>query len=351
VIYRHDPLWVPPLLPERARAIDPNRGVFFNRGEADFFIAWRGGRPVGTICAALDSAANQNRDCADCVFGFFEYIDDYDVFNALLDRAIEWAKGRELEALYGPFNLDYEDGYGVLVEGRDRPPAIMCGHTPMYYKDFMERRGFQPGRPQNIAFALDVMPSKFDHLSRLADKLRDRGKIHIRQADFENWDLEIDRLYRLMNICLAHLEDHIDWRRDTLATMLTPFKDIADPELVLFAEVAGETVGFLPGIPNLNEIFIHVNGLRYPWDYLKLYLKMRRQPQCLAIKSVLVLPKFWNRGVAVLLFDEMAKRARVKGYKWADLSITSVDNPNTMILAEKFGATVYKRWQVYRLII
>ena len=31
-IYRQDPLWVPPLLPERARTIDPTRGAFFRRG-------------------------------------------------------------------------------------------------------------------------------------------------------------------------------------------------------------------------------------------------------------------------------------------------------------------------------
>ena len=53
-IYRRDPLWVPPLLPERAARTDPKKGVFFKRGIAEFFIAWRGREPVGTICAAED---------------------------------------------------------------------------------------------------------------------------------------------------------------------------------------------------------------------------------------------------------------------------------------------------------
>ena len=66
-------------------------------------------------------------------------------------------------------------------------------------------------------------------------------------------------------------------------------------------------------------------------------------------KSVLVLPEYWNTGVVVLLLDEMAKRAAPKGYKWADLSITSEDNPQTPILATRLGATLYKRWRVYRL--
>ena len=37
-IYRNDPLWVPPLLPERRAQLDPQRGPFFKRGDAEF---WR----------------------------------------------------------------------------------------------------------------------------------------------------------------------------------------------------------------------------------------------------------------------------------------------------------------------
>jgi hypothetical protein len=123
-VYRDDPLWVPPLLPDRAKAIDPERGAFFKRGEADFFIAWRGDRPVGTICAAEDYHTNDFTGQKDCVFGFFEYLPDYEVFEALLRAAQGWGQARGLNALFGPFNLDYEDSYGVLIEGRDRPPAL-----------------------------------------------------------------------------------------------------------------------------------------------------------------------------------------------------------------------------------
>jgi len=74
-IYRSDPLWVSPLLPERARTIDPARGVFFKRGEADLFIAWRDGKPVGTICAAEDKPTNESRGKRECLFGFLECVE------------------------------------------------------------------------------------------------------------------------------------------------------------------------------------------------------------------------------------------------------------------------------------
>ena len=352
-IYRGDPLWVPPLLPERAKTIDPQRGVFFKRGEAEFSVAWRDGKPVGTICAGEDKKTNEQRNMHDCLFGFFECIEDYDVVVSMLNHVMDWAKRRGLNTLYGPFNLDYEDSYGVLIEGRDRPPVLLCGHTPPYYQDFLERFGFQPARGDNLAYAIPADPElpALQRLSRLADKLRKRGQVTIRGADLARWDDEVEQIHHLLNTALAHLPDFIPWQREALQASLEPFRDIADAELILFAEVEGKVVGWFPGIPNLNEALQHANGLRYPWDYLKLWWYMRRQPECLAIKSVLVLPEYWDTGVSVLLFDEMVKRALAKGFKWADLSLTSDDNPRTPILAERMGARIYKRYRVYRLWI
>ena len=181
---------------------------------------------------------------------------------------------------------------------------------PCDHATTLERYGFEPARADNLAFAidLDLDTPTARRLFRLAERVRKRGRITVRGADLDRWDDEIDRVHRLLNVALAHLPDHIAWRRDVLEAMLRPFRDIVDPELVLFAEVDGEAVGWFPGIPNLNEAFIHANGLRYPWDYARLWYHMRSQPECLAIKSVLVPPEYWGRGVAVVLFAEMGKR-------------------------------------------
>jgi GNAT superfamily N-acetyltransferase len=341
-------------LPERAKTIDPDQGSFFRRGgEADFFVARRDGKPVGTVCAAEDPPTNENRGARECVFGFLDYIEDYEVFEALIQRVIDWARPRGLNAIWGPFNLDYEDAYGVLVEGRDRPPALLCGHTPVYYQTFMERYGFPAARADNIAMVIDIQEETppLQRLSRLAERIRERGRFTLRQPDLDHWDDEIDRIHRLLNASLAHLDDAIGWHRDAVEALVTPFRDIADMELILFADEGDKTVGWLPGVANLNEVFQHVNGLRYPWNYVQLLWGMRRQTESLTIKSVLVLPEYWRTGVAALLFDEMAKRARAKGYTWIDLSITSADNPQTPLIGEHMGAKIYKRWRVYRLFI
>ena len=350
-VYRGDRLWVPPLLGERLKFIDPATGVFFKRGIAEFFMAFKHSQLAGTICCADDRETNQARGMKDCMIGFFECLQDEEVAVELFEHACGWARSHGLDNLYGPFNLDYEDGYGVLLEGRDRPPVILCGHTPPYYQGFFESYGFLPARGDNLAYEItqSMATSELQRLSKLSERLRRHNWITIRSGDLAHWEDEVERVYVLLNKALAHLPDFIPWPRQGLEAALEQFRQIVDPDLVLFADVDGETVGWFPGIPNINEALIHANGLRYPWNYLGLLPYLRKQPKCLAIKSVLVLPEYWDTGVAVLLFDEMARRAIPKGYTWFDMSLTSDDNPYTPILATRAGARLYKRYRVYRL--
>jgi GNAT superfamily N-acetyltransferase len=350
-VYKHDPLWVPPLVPERMKMLNPKTSQFLSHSRADFFIAYKNGRPAGTIMAANDVSSNRLRKIKECMIGFFECIDDQAVANALFNAAMVWGRDHNLERLVGPFHMDYDSAYGLLIQGRDRPPVVNCGHTPVYYQKLFESYGFTPLRPDNLAFALDLREEtdQIRLLHRLANKAREKGTIILREGRLEEWDKEADRIHNLLNHSLAHLPGFVGWDREALNDSLEPFRKYADPYLILFTDVDGESVGFFPGIPNLNEVLSKINGLRYPWDYLR-YLHYRKlQPKCLAIKSVLVLPEHWGSGASLILFDEMWKRARERGYEWIDLSLTSDDNPKTPMLATRMGAVEYKRYRVYQL--
>jgi GNAT superfamily N-acetyltransferase len=160
-------------------------------------------------------------------------------------------------------------------------------------------------------------------------------------------DAEIDRIVNLQNRGLAHFPNFTPYTRAAIEAMVLPMLDVVDPELVLFAEVDGKPAGWFPAVPNLNEILIHLNGLRYPWDYLRLIKYSHYKARGIAIKSVAVAPEYWDTGVGVLLFDEMARRAVAKGYTWADLSLTGESNMDTWPLAHRMGAKIYKRYRFY----
>lgn len=217
-----------------------------------------------------------------------------------------------------------------------------------------------------MAVDLTKPDDRINRILRAAEIARKRGRCVIRSANISDWRGEAKRIHYLLNHSLdPDAEGGVPWPEDAVQDLVRPFLRIADPDLVLFADVAGGasttvggtaanpgpvggTVGWFAGIPNMNEVLVHANGLRYPWNYLGLLLNMRRRPMCLAAKSLLVLPEYHSSGVAALLFAEFYSRARAKGYEWIDLSLTSEENPQTPVIAERAGAVRYKRYQIYR---
>ena len=350
-IYRNDPLWVPPLLSERAKVIDPQQGSFFKDGHAELFIAWKDGQPAGTLCLAEDRNNTRAKGFAECMYGFVECIEDFKVFQAMFDFAEGWARDRDMRSLYGPYNLDREDSRGLLIEGRDRPPPILCGHHPPYYQRFFEEYGFQKNGEDGLAYAIDIdlQNPRIQRLGRLADRVRQKHpEFSVRGANIQDMEGEIGRILYLQNEGLKHFSEHVPYSRRDIEAMILPLIDLVDMELVLFAEVNGEPAGFFPGVPNFNEVLIHLNGLRYPWDYVRYGRYRNTRPRCIAIKSVVVAPQYWDTGVAILLFDEMARRASARGYRWADLSLTGEGNVDTWPLAHHMGAEIYKRYRFYK---
>ena len=58
--YKNDKHWVPPLIFDQMEFLDPEKGVFFEYGEARLFIAERNGKTVGRISAHLNKRHEGN---------------------------------------------------------------------------------------------------------------------------------------------------------------------------------------------------------------------------------------------------------------------------------------------------
>ena len=353
-IYRNDPLWVPPLLPQRAARLDPARNPVVSGGKVQPFIAWRGSEPVGTIVLAVDEERNRRWDEDNAMFGFFECIEEYSVAEALFDTAVRWAREQGKSRLWGPWQLDYEDSHGFLIRGWERRPVVMCGHNPPYYPEFAERYGMKKARRDSLAFAYDIPedPSQAvpEKLRRVIERLRARTRVKVRQADFSRWDEEIALAVDVLNRGLAVLgETRGFWDVDRMAAHARDLRPVLDPAFVLIAEVGDEAVGWILGLPDLNEAIAAANGLRHFWDIPRFWLAMRRQPACISMKSIAVDPRYWNRGVDALLVYAFGQSTLARGYRWVDLSLTGEDNPMTPRLATRLGAVEYKRYRIYDL--
>ncbi|MFN2431864.1 MAG: N-acetyltransferase, partial [Gemmatimonadota bacterium] len=84
-LYRHDPLWVPPLRSDVAELLDPRRHPFHRHAEVELFLARApGGRVVGRVAAVKNDLHVEVHGEPVGFFGFFETEREPDVAGALL---------------------------------------------------------------------------------------------------------------------------------------------------------------------------------------------------------------------------------------------------------------------------
>jgi len=349
-VYRGDRNWVPPILSERRDYLTPARNPALRDADVALFLARRRGRVVGTIAATVPRGVAG----AQGVFGFFETVDDEAVAAALLDGARAWLQAHGARLMRGPLNFTDMESPGVLVEGADCPPVMLTAHTPLYYASLLERYGMEVDDDlyawrafrSQVGEHLEAVPAE---VHRAAEVAESHGVV-VRTVRLERWDDEVALARFLFNETLSHLPQHVPVSEADFRRFADPMRRILDPELALFAECEGRTVGFCVSLPDINQAVIHLNGHLFPVGWLRLMWYARRI-DVLSFKLMGVLPEFRFRGVEALLFVSSLRAMIAKGYRWLDGSLTSERNPMVNLLASRLGAERYKHYRVYRMAL
>ena len=141
-LYRNEPNWVAPLLMDVKKRLDQKKNPFFEHTEAQYFLAYRDGQAVGRVSAHIDRNFNEFQGNDWGLFGWFECEDDPEAARALLATAEQWLRDRGRDRMVGPMDFTTNDECGLLVEGHERPPIILCPwHHPYYQRIFEQDLG------------------------------------------------------------------------------------------------------------------------------------------------------------------------------------------------------------------
>lgn len=352
-VYQGDPNWVPPLISDQLEYLDPQKNDFFNHADVDLLAAWQKGKIAGTIAAFVDHQQVEFLGQQVGGFGFFEVIPDFEVARRLLDAAFGWLRGKGIQSVSGPTSFTDNDNPGVLVEGVDCPPVMMEAHTPLYYKDYLEKYGMEKSHDlyawrayrDQIGKELQNIPVD---LMRVAEAARKAAKVDIRKLRMDRFEEEITIAVNLFNATLTHIPNFVPINLTYFQRMAGKLKPFLDPDLALFAEVEGKPIGFCVAIPDVNRVLIHLNGRLFPFNWMKVN-RLIKQIDVVSFKLMGLLEEYRHRGIDAMLYIEAVKAFFDKGYAWLDGSVTSEYNPAVNLLANRLGAERYKHYRIYQM--
>ncbi len=357
-LYHGDPCWTPPLRGE----LVGNRllglvGIltpfhpYHLHAEVTHFLAWRSGKPVGRVSAAVNRRFNEHHETRVGSFGFFEVIHDYDVARDLLDRARQWVWERGMTVLRGPgeYSNATHERQGILIDGFEYPPTVELTHNPPYYGEFLERYGFTRARDYH-AYTFDIRPT-LDRVKRVAELIRSRGKFETRPLRVKELPAEVRLIIKIYNDSWSKNWGFLPISEDEADSLAESLRMIVDPGLVRFAFLNGEPVAVLGLFPDPN----YALRPRWQWygdpDLIRVarLLRMRRHIPRTRLMFFGVRPGFRCHGIDALLFQEANDYAVQRGYTTCEASMLLEDNDLVLRVSRAMGGRQYKTWRVYDL--
>jgi len=344
-IYRDDSNWVPPLISEMKKKLDPKIYPFFKHSQVQLFVAYYRNIPVGRIATIIDFKHNNFHKDRVGFFGLFEVEEHYAFAEALLDTAAKWLKNRNMNIMRGPMNLSMNDECGFLLEGFNSPPVFIMPYNPEYYLYFMEKYGMIKAKDL-YAYLNEGIVKTPERIEKIAERVRKKHNVKIRPANFKRLDEEIQKIKDIYNAAWERNWGFVPMTDEEMDYLAADLKKIAVHELVLFAEIDGKPVGVSVTVPNYNEVLIHINGRLDPIGIIKFFY-YRRKIKGLRSLIMGILKEYRLTGIPVLLFMETAKAARKLGFEWCETSWNLEDNHLINKFDETIGGRLYKKYRIY----
>jgi predicted transcriptional regulator len=365
-LYKQDPNWVPPLVSSRKHLLDKSANPSWDYLEGEYYVAYRGERPVGTIAAFVNHRHNEKWKEKIGWFGFFECYDDQEAATALLQTAYTGARERGMTTLRGPANFTLNDECALLIENFSRP-AVLMPYNPPYYRRLIEESGlgFMKAMDMESWYSnpdllagpeRDGLPEK---LVRVAEKTRQKRNVTIRQATVASLKGDLQRLKEVFASAWENNWGAVAPTDREVEDLFKNLKDYFDPVLARFAEVNGEMVGFVIALPDMNQLLHKVYPHPHTPEWITLikaawYWKIaprltgRAFPNGCRVMLMGVKPEYRTVGIEAMLNLELFKGYLSQGHYWdADNGWFLEINQGVIGLAKAVRAQQYKRFRIF----
>jgi hypothetical protein len=254
--------WIRPLDKDIESIFDTKLNKYFRHGECTrWLLSNDNGETIGRVAAFIDRRSmNKDNGQPTGGMGFFDCIDDKEAAFKLFDTCKAWLAERDMEAMDGPVNFGERDQWwGCLVDGFQHAPNYSCNYNFDYYPALFEAYGFKTYFKQ-YTFAREVMGALAPRIAEKAEKLMDDPRYsarHLRKSEIEKYADDFRNVY---NNAWANHSGVAKMTSLQAKALMNKMKPIMDEKVLWFTYFEENPIGFFIMLPEVNQIFKHVNG-------------------------------------------------------------------------------------------
>lgn len=354
-LYKDDPCAVPYLFMDEKDTLSKEKNPAFQFCEAEYYMAYKDGKPVGRIAAIINHKANERWQRKNVRFGYFDFIDDIEVSSALMQKVRDYGKARGMEHIIGPMGFIDMDREGMLVEGFDVMATMHANHNYSYYPEHIEKLGgFEKDNDwvQQLINIPDQVPEKF---KKITDMIGKRYNIKVRKLTKKQL---MDggygkRFFKMLNECYKDLYEFSELDDVQIDKLLDAYIGLADMNLLTFIFDESKEdclIGFGVSFPSFSKALRKTkNGKLFPfgWYHLLKALKFH-DTDTVDLLLIGVLPEYRAKGANALLFSDLIPWYNKYNFKYA-LTLAMMETNDGVLSAWQYlDSRIVKRLRSYK---
>lgn len=348
-IYKDDPYWVPPIISDQKKFLDKKKGVFFEFGEAEYFLAVNNSKVLGRLSAHTSSQYEKYHDTETGFFGFFECVNNQEVANALFAEASQWLKLKNKNKMLGPISFTLYDECAMLCDGYDSSPVVLLSYNPPYYNDLVAGAGFQKAIDWYafmVSRDVEIRPSFY----KIRDRVLKQPDLRIENINLKKIDQAIKHVGKIFNSAWMENWGHVPLTPGQLKYMAAELKLVAVEELSYLAFLNDECIGFSLTLKDANSALQKANGRLLPVGIFKILKEMKNIKRLRTI-AMGVLKEHRHKGLDILFYLNTVENGRKMGYTESECSIIVETNDRMIGALEDLSAERYKTYRFYEKMI
>ena len=349
-LYKGNDCFVPPLILDDVNTLRPDKNPAFDYCQAQSFMAFRDGKPVGRITAIINSKVNERTGRKAMRFGFVDFIDDAEVVDALFEAASAWGRKKGMNEMIGPMGFTDLDHEAMLIDGFDELGTMATIYNYPYYPRHMERMGF--GKEADwVEYRITIPESIPDKYLRVARMVQERYGLKVKiyssrkklkeeygHALFDLINRAYDGLYGYSPLSERQINYYID--------MYLGFLKLDYVSIVVDSDE--NLVGVGISMPSMTKALQKSKGKLFPFGWWHMLRALKGHNDVVDLMLIAVKPEYQSKGVNSLFFYDLCNLFIRDGVRYAETNLELEENIHVQSQWEYFDRRQHRRRRAYR---
>lgn len=349
-LYKGNDCYVPPLIFDEVETFLPSKNPAFAFCEAQPFMAFRDGKPVGRIVAIINHRLNERTGAKQARFGWVEFADDDQVVDALFAAAEDWARSKGMTEMIGPMGFSDMDHEGMLTFGFDELGTIATIYNHPYYPVQVERLGYTPDA-EWVEYRMtvpDAVPEKYQRIAAIvAQKYNLRAlKFTSRKKIKEQYGVA---LFELINEAYDELYGYCPLTPEQIEYYIDKYLGIIRLDCVsVIVDENDKLVALGISMPSLSHALQKSHGKLFPTGWWHLLRGINGPNKIVDLMLIAVKKEYLSRGVNAMIFADLLPIYIKHGFEYAESNLELENNENVQKQWQYFERRLHRRRKAYR---